>query len=79
MDGSRDETNAGALHSHFSPAEVSTILADAAGDTLREGNTADAAELYALAGRYSSLLSLLNHELATCLVEDTEKRRYILL
>eukprot|EP00978_Attheya_sp_CCMP212_P008187 scaffold19138_cov53-Attheya_sp.AAC.1 len=76
MDGSWDETNAGALHSHFSPAEVSTILADAAGDTLREGNTADAAELYALGGRYSSLLSLLNHELATCLVEDTEKRRF---
>ena len=61
---------AGALDAHFSPSEVSSLLAGAADDARRRSNAADAAELLSLAGKYADLLSVLNSELASLLVVD---------
>lgn len=76
-DGTRE---GGALDAHFSPSQVSIMLNEAAEDALRErGSVGDAAELLALAGNFSNLLSLLNSELASLLVvhgsADQQKRQ----
>ena len=70
-DGSRDDTNNCALDRHLSKGMISKILAQAADETFRKGNVVDAAELLALAGHYSSLMSLLNRQLAS-LLEETK-------
>lgn len=58
---------------------MSSLLADAASDAMRAGKAADAAELLVLSGRFGSLFSLMNRELASYLVvttqEDFDKRQ----
>lgn len=81
IDGTRvsqdGKAGGGALDAHFSPSEVSSILLDAAQSFVQESNVKDAAELLALAGRYSDLIMLLNRELGSLLVVsdgDQEKK-----
>jgi len=62
-DGSRSP--GAALDAHFTKAEVSSLLADAADRAVRAGAPADAAELLALGGRYGALFGLMNRELAS--------------
>ena len=62
QDGSRSKA---ALDTYFSRDEVSSMLTDAAGEAVKVGKSADGAELLVLAGRYSSLFSLMNRELAS--------------
>ncbi len=69
-DGSRPAS--GALDIHFTPGGVSNLLMTAANDSTREGKIIDAAELLSLAGRYSTLLSLLNRKLASLVVVTKE-------
>lgn len=69
-DGSRSN---GALDEYFSKKEVSSLLAETAGDAIRAGKAADAAELLVLAGKYDALFSLMNRELASYLVVSTEE------
>jgi len=69
-DGSRPAS--GALDMHFAPGGVSNLLMTAANDSTREGKIIDAAELLSLAGRYSTLLSLLNRKLASLVVVTKE-------
>ncbi|KAL7520563.1 hypothetical protein ACHAWX_005278 [Stephanocyclus meneghinianus] len=69
-DGSRSQA---ALDEYFSTKEISSLLAEAAGEAIRVGKAADAAELLVLAGRYSALFSLMNRELASYLVVTTEE------
>jgi hypothetical protein len=57
----------------FSTKEVSSILAEAAGEAIRVGKSADGAELLVLSGRYGALFSLMNRELATYLTVTTEE------
>ncbi len=57
----------GALDAHFTKSEVSSLLVDSANHAIRVGKPADAAELLVLAGRFGSLFSLLNRELASYL------------
>ena len=70
QDGTRSKA---ALDEYFSAKEVSSILAEAAGEAVRVGKSPDAAELLVLAGRYSALFSLMNRELAGRLVVTTEE------
>ena len=63
-DGSRSN---GALDTHFTKKEVSSLLVDSAGHAIRVGKPADAAELLVLSGRFGALFSLMNRELASYL------------
>ena len=72
-DGSR--LASGALDKHFSKKAVSDILSASAGQSVREGNIADTAELLSLAGKYSDLLLLLNRQLSNLLVTDNVNDR----
>ena len=72
-DGSR--LASGSLDKHFANRGVSDILASAADQSMREGKTADTAELLSLAGRYSDLLSVLNRQLSNLLVTDNLNER----
>lgn len=74
-DGSR--LASGALDKHFSQRNVSEILEATAALSSREGNSADAAQLLSLGGKYSALLSLLNQKLSSLLVtENTPERNF---
>ena len=67
----------GLLDVHFSPSEISDLVSAASSEALRRGRGRDAAELLSLAGRYTSLLSLLNSELASLLVvEDPSDQEF---
>ena len=63
-DGSRSN---GALDTHFTKKEVSSLLVDSANHAIRVGKPADAAELLVLSGRFGALFSLMNRELASSL------------
>eukprot|EP00559_Dactyliosolen_fragilissimus_P005980 CAMPEP_0184865208 /NCGR_PEP_ID=MMETSP0580-20130426/17315_1 /TAXON_ID=1118495 /ORGANISM="Dactyliosolen fragilissimus" /LENGTH=988 /DNA_ID=CAMNT_0027364305 /DNA_START=27 /DNA_END=2993 /DNA_ORIENTATION=+ len=66
-DGDRNSSNA-ALDKYLSPLEVSDVLATAAKEMQYNGSLTDAAELFVLAGRFGSLISLFNQELSQLLV-----------
>lgn len=70
QDGSRSKA---ALDEYFNSKEVLSLLADAAGEAVRMGKLADGAELLVLAGRFTSLFSLMNRELASRLAVTTEE------
>jgi hypothetical protein len=72
-DGTR--LTSGALDKHFSNRNVSDILEVAAEQSNREGNSADAAQLLSLGGKYSELLSLLNQKLSSLLVAEMTPER----
>lgn len=72
-DGSR--LASGALDKHFSHRNVSNILEATAEQSSREGNSADAAQLLSLGGKYSALLSLLNQKLSSLLVTEITPER----
>jgi hypothetical protein len=74
QDGSRLAT--GALDKFFGGTQVSEIIGVVAEQSMREGKIADAAELLSLAGRYSDLLSILNRQLSSMLVNDNENERF---
>ena len=65
----------GALDAHFSLDEVSSLLAGAAEEAMHDNNMRDAAELLALAGRFSSLFILMNRELGSHLVVESNQER----
>lgn len=74
-DGSRQE---GELDKYLDKSEVALVLCKAA-ETLQRnrGDNAQAelaAKLYMLAGNYSSLISLLNHLITPCDIDDDTKR-----
>jgi len=78
-DGKRE---GGILSEHFSgmnastsPASLSSLLSDAAQESLQQGSVSDAADLLALAGRYGALLSLLNRELANLLIVPPQQSK----
>lgn len=77
LDGSRN--GKGTLDEFFPHASVNEILSSAADQAIQEGSITDGAQLLSLAEKYSSLLSLLNRELASRLVvheeDDEEKGR----
>ena len=74
QDGSRLAT--GALDKFFGGTQVSEIIGVVAEQSMREGKIADAAELLSLAGRYSDLLSVLNRQLSSMLVNNNENERF---
>jgi hypothetical protein len=74
-DGSRQ---AGELDKYLDESEVSLVLCKAA-EILQRNRTDNsqaelAAKLYMLAGKYGSLISLLNHLITPCDTDDDTKR-----
>ena len=78
-DGTRMQDSRGALSRHFNESNLKDLLAETANEALKKRNIRDAAELFALAEKYGSLISLLSRELASNLTEDisSEKRRQV--
>lgn len=75
-DGTRN-SNGAVMDAYLTSDAVSMVLATAANKAVRQGNLNDAAELLALAGHYSTLLALLNRELASLLLTGEKESRRI--
>jgi hypothetical protein len=67
------------MDEYFTSKEISSMLAEAASEAVRVGKSADGAELLVLAGRYGSLFSLMNREIASSMAvtagEEFNKRQ----
>jgi len=74
-DGARQE---GELDKHLDKSEVSAVLTEAAESFRRQGKDRSkaelAAKLFMLAGKYGSLITLLNELITPTDVDDDDKR-----